>query len=152
VTPIRSATCERTRSYVSLRLDGELAELERRMLDAHLGGCAGCRAFAGEVEAITRAVRAAPLAHVGRPVAARLQRARARTGALRHVAAVAAGVFVVLGAGSAAERGGETPERRGQSPAVWPMPKAYLSEAALREEQSLMALTRPGTPLPQLRF
>jgi len=122
------------------------------MLEAHLGGCGACRGYADEVEAFTRAIRATPLEAVRTPVVHALRGARVRTGALRHVAAVAAGLFVVVGAGSLLGRDGGATEPRGQSPAVWPTPKSYLSEAALREEQSLMALTRPGTPLIQLRF
>src|SRR5215218_6294209 len=51
--------CERFRAYVSLSLDGELAELEQLMLDSHLERCAGCGAFAVEAGASTAALRAA---------------------------------------------------------------------------------------------
>jgi predicted anti-sigma-YlaC factor YlaD len=35
--------CARARFWASLRLDGELSELESALLDAHLGRCADCR-------------------------------------------------------------------------------------------------------------
>ncbi|HVM17743.1 MAG TPA: zf-HC2 domain-containing protein [Gaiellaceae bacterium] len=147
---IRPAACERTRAYVSLRLDGELAELEQRMLDAHLPACSACSAYADDVAAATRAVRATPLAQLRRPLAPRVRRARPVR--VHHVAAVAAGVLVVVGAGTAVDRGGDVTRRQTASPLAWPTPKRYLSDAALREEQSLLALTKPGSPLPQLRF
>ena len=146
---IRPAVCERSRSYVSLRLDGELAELEQRMLNAHLLECAGCRAYAADVGAATRAVRATPLAGLSRPLAPRLRHARPVR--VRHVAAVAAGFLVVVTSGSIVGRGGERAAGTASS-AAWPTPKRYLSDQALLHEQSLLALTRPGSPLPQLRF
>jgi predicted anti-sigma-YlaC factor YlaD len=50
-------TCERWREAISARADGEDAALGRRMLDAHLRRCPGCRRFAAAV----------PMAVVGRP-------------------------------------------------------------------------------------
>jgi len=38
--------CERARFWVSLRIDGELSELEGALLDAHLARCGACRAVA----------------------------------------------------------------------------------------------------------
>jgi predicted anti-sigma-YlaC factor YlaD len=53
--------CERFRAYVSLALDGELAELEQVMLDSHLERCSGCREFAMEAAGSTHALRTAEL-------------------------------------------------------------------------------------------
>ena len=38
--------CARTRFWVSLRIDGELSQLECALLDAHLSRCPECREFA----------------------------------------------------------------------------------------------------------
>ena len=38
--------CSRVREQVSLELDGELSQLEQRMLGAHLERCGGCAAYA----------------------------------------------------------------------------------------------------------
>jgi anti-sigma factor RsiW len=46
---------------VSLRLDGELSQLEAALLDAHLAGCALCSAFAADVVATTGSLRVAAL-------------------------------------------------------------------------------------------
>jgi anti-sigma factor RsiW len=45
--------------WAALAPDGELAVLERRLLDAHLAHCARCRAFAQQVAAVAAAVRGA---------------------------------------------------------------------------------------------
>jgi hypothetical protein len=54
----RSGRCERARQWASLRIDGELSELEDTLLEKHLEGCASCRAFAARLTAATEAVRA----------------------------------------------------------------------------------------------
>jgi hypothetical protein len=56
--------CERARFWASLRLDGELSELEGALLDAHLARCAGCRAIADGFAASTTVLRSAPLKRV----------------------------------------------------------------------------------------
>jgi predicted anti-sigma-YlaC factor YlaD len=53
--------CDRAREYASLRLDGELSEFERALLDSHLERCPSCRAFAGDLVAVTERLRSAPL-------------------------------------------------------------------------------------------
>jgi putative zinc finger protein len=56
----RNGRCERARQWASLRIDGELSELEDALLEKHLEGCASCSAFAIRLAATTEAVRAAP--------------------------------------------------------------------------------------------
>jgi anti-sigma factor RsiW len=51
--------CARARFWVSLRVDGELSELEGALLDAHLARCVHCREFALAADASTTAIRAA---------------------------------------------------------------------------------------------
>ena len=46
---------------MSLSLDDELSELERRLLDAHIGRCAGCHAFAADMTGIVEGLRTTPL-------------------------------------------------------------------------------------------
>ena len=58
---VRTSVCERARAWVSLALDGELSELERRLLDAHVGRCAACDAFAAELEGVVEGLRSTPL-------------------------------------------------------------------------------------------
>jgi len=49
--------CGDARTEISARLDGEASAAARKDLDAHLGACAGCRAYAAEVAAVHRSVR-----------------------------------------------------------------------------------------------
>jgi predicted anti-sigma-YlaC factor YlaD len=93
--PGHSVLCERSREWISLRLDGELSELAEKMLESHLARCAGCRAFESDVAVTTRLVRTAPLELPEEPVA--LPRGR-RLALLRPAGAVAAtAAAVVLG-------------------------------------------------------
>jgi Putative zinc-finger len=43
--PLEHRRCERARQWSSLRLDGELSELEGALLDRHLDGCPACASF-----------------------------------------------------------------------------------------------------------
>lgn len=92
--------CERAREWGSLRLDGELSEFERVLLDAHLSRCEACDAYVREIGAITLTIRAAALEPLPRPVAIPLRRRVFRpAGALQAGAAVAAVLAVTVGLG-----------------------------------------------------
>lgn len=87
-----SQLCSRARFWGSLRLDGELSQLEATLLDAHLASCERCRAVVGGMDAATAAMRATPAERV-EPVALTLPRSPRRFVAFAGVAAVlAAGV------------------------------------------------------------
>jgi predicted anti-sigma-YlaC factor YlaD len=83
--------CERARFWASLRLDGELSELEGALLDAHLARCEGCRAVAEGFGASTAALRTAPLQRLA-PVAVDLARSPRRL-----LAGIAVAVVLVAG-------------------------------------------------------
>lgn len=59
--PDREVRCRRAREWASLRLDGELSELEIRLLERHLSGCVQCRSLAESVTRATQLMRAVPL-------------------------------------------------------------------------------------------
>jgi predicted anti-sigma-YlaC factor YlaD len=91
--PGHSVLCERSREWISLRLDGELSELAEKMLESHLARCATCRTFESDVEVTSRLVRTAPLERPEQPIA--LPRIRRRmlfrpAGALAATAAAVA--------------------------------------------------------------
>jgi predicted anti-sigma-YlaC factor YlaD len=90
--------CDRAREYASLRLDGELSEFERALLDSHLERCPGCRAFAEDLVTMTDRLRTAPQE---RPLIV-VALPKRRFVALRHVqvSAAAAAVVSVVGIGS----------------------------------------------------
>ena len=77
---------ERSREWISLRLDGELSELAEKMLESHLARCAACRTFESDVELTSRLVRTAPLERPEHPIAL----PRGRRMLFRPVGAVAA--------------------------------------------------------------
>ena len=91
--PRQNVLCERGREWVSLRLDGELAELVQKMLDSHLARCAECRAFEADLVATTGLVRATPLEQLERPVSLPVGRRLALS--TRRVTAVAASAAAV---------------------------------------------------------
>jgi len=64
MTAATGQLCARARFWASLRVDGELSELEGALLDAHLGRCADCSAYAAGVAGTTEALRNAPLVAV----------------------------------------------------------------------------------------
>lgn len=96
--PFRSHQCDRARELASLRLDGELCELEQALLQTHLGRCDECRAFAQSIDGFTTVLRAAPLERPSRQI----NLPRRPRPALRsfQFAAAAAAVAVVAGVGS----------------------------------------------------
>ncbi len=65
LTPDHPTECRQARDAASARLDGLLPELDTARLDAHLGACVDCRAYAGELAAVAALLRAAPLEQPG---------------------------------------------------------------------------------------
>jgi hypothetical protein len=153
---VRPVACERSRAYVSLRLDLELAELEDRILSAHLAQCSGCRSYESDVVGFTRALRAAPPVPTGRQIAVPRRPRPALTRPLPHVAAAAAAVLALVGAGSIAQDFGA--DRPLTSTTLPPRPHAahdggprtFATDRALEREQVMISFSRPGAPLVQL--
>jgi predicted anti-sigma-YlaC factor YlaD len=108
--------CARAREWASLRLDGELSELEGLLLRRHLSRCAHCEEFVGTVTEMTGALRGATLERPSRRFEAESQPSRGRP--LRYrVAAAAAAVAAGAIAGSVvAISGSESPAPGGTGP------------------------------------
>jgi anti-sigma factor RsiW len=89
----RGVLCDRARAWAALLPDPELSEVERKLLDRHLAGCAGCRGFAQEIAAVTELIRSDELVPLPQPVSVPSWRRRtavtARLGSLGAAAAVA---------------------------------------------------------------
>jgi len=96
---VRPPACDRARTWASLRLDGELSEIEAALLDAHLRRCAACATVVAGVEAATRAIRATALEPSVRPTWVPQVRTR---GSLRAFYAAAASVVALAAAAMAA--------------------------------------------------
>jgi anti-sigma factor RsiW len=93
--------CDRVRGQVSLLLDGELSQLEQRMVAGHLERCADCREFAAAVRTFTEELRSAPLESPRWPIVVR----RTRRVPVSGIQASAAAVIVVGVLGLASQIG-----------------------------------------------
>jgi anti-sigma factor RsiW len=94
------ASCERSRQWASLRLDGQLSTFEAALLDRHLSRCPACCAFATGAATQTELLRAAALEQPGRRVElparpARTAR-RSLAGAFGAAAAAAVAALVLV--------------------------------------------------------
>jgi hypothetical protein len=58
--PLEHKRCDRARQWSSLRLDGELSELESVLLDKHLEMCGACLAFDQRLHAAATMLRLTP--------------------------------------------------------------------------------------------
>jgi anti-sigma factor RsiW len=133
-----SVICDRVRSQVSLELDGELSQLERAMVAAHLERCPDCRAYESEVTAFTDLLRQAPLKQLESPVVVRRPH---RTIAARLQAGVAAAVAVAaLGVASQVAPEAEGPAR---SPSESRQIQ-YPSQRQIQGEQAMLERVRSG--------
>jgi hypothetical protein len=103
---VRSHLCERARLWASLRVDGELSELEGALLGAHLERCADCRTFARGVDTVARGLRVAALERPA-PRALPVPRHHSKARLLQLAAATAA--IVAAGAAAALTGSGNSP-------------------------------------------
>lgn len=120
----RSVVCDRVRSQISLRLDGELSQLESRMVDAHVMRCPECRSFEAGAIAVTEHLRAAPFEPLVRPVVVRRP---ARTWVARAQVGMAAALALVF-FGAAAQLA-ERPDESG-----FGQPERYATTTQLERE------------------
>jgi len=86
--------CEQIRGAISESLDGELSQVERARLEAHLGHCAACRAYSADVARTARLLREAPLETLDFPIA--LPSRRLAIAGRMQVGAAAAALVVTV--------------------------------------------------------
>ena len=132
-----SVVCERVRKHVSLLLDGELSELEVRMLDAHIARCADCAEYCTDVTTFTEALRDEPLETLATPVLVERRRAvsisRIQVGVAAALALAALGLGTQLQAGPTASQSAHSITR-------------FPSDAEVANEAALLRLVRFGGP------
>lgn len=104
---VRPAVCDRSRAWISLRLDGEISQIESALLRAHLTVCADCRHFGDDVVWQTEQLRSASLERRMIPVSIPKRRSWARHSlevGTAVAAAAAASIALVVGIGGSHSR------------------------------------------------
>jgi predicted anti-sigma-YlaC factor YlaD len=89
--------CDRARAWAALEPDGELSELERKLLSSHLDRCDACAVFSVRVAAVAAELRAASLQPLPRPVSVPVWRRRPVYSRVSAVGAAAAVALMALG-------------------------------------------------------
>jgi len=110
----RTTPCERASQWISLRLDGELTELEQAGLDRHLERCEHCHALSRELAGLTALLRTAPqeepLLDFRLPAPRRRpQRIASRVAFVGSFVAIAAAVVALVNTSSPASLLGSSP-------------------------------------------
>jgi anti-sigma factor RsiW len=136
--------CARVREQVSLELDGELSQLEQRMLAAHLERCAACATYAEDVRDLTDRIRSAPLHSMRRPVVVRRQRSFATTRLQVGVAAA----FALAALGLGAQLAASPSSQQGSLARYESQPDLSPSSSVLEREQAILRVVKPGLTLP----
>ena len=138
----RSGRCDCARQWASLRVDGDLSELEDALLEKHLDGCATCRSSAARLVATTDLVRAAPKERPENVYAPPERRViRLPIGRRAAIAAVAAAAALGSLVGSSLQRSAPAP-----APAR--VPQVSLLTRDLNELRQLPHQTKRPEPAP----
>lgn len=129
-------------------LDGELSQLEQRMVASHLARCADCRAFDESVREFTMQIREAPLESPRIPVVVRRARRAvlntANVGVAAMLAVAVLGVVSQLGSpGTQSSNAGARLVRANFFTAGW-QPEREIAQLDVR-----LGLERPG-PTPAI--
>jgi anti-sigma factor RsiW len=104
--------CDRARQWSSLRLDGELSDLEGALLDKHLETCPECSAFEANMHSTAGLLRSAPVeVPAGRFELPARGRARVPLSRVLGVAAVIAAAALGSLVGSTLHRPAPAPEQ-----------------------------------------
>ncbi len=131
--------CERVREQVSLLLDGELSELEERMLESHVAQCPPCADFRVSVTTFTESLRAAPFEVLETPIVVQRRRVISMSRLQVGVAAVLALAALGLGTRLQSE---PTSSASLEARAITRFP----SDAEIASEAALLRLVRYGNP------
>jgi anti-sigma factor RsiW len=140
-----SQLCGRARAWASLRADGELSDLESALLEAHLGRCVECHAFALSAENVAAALRSMRLE---RPAPFVLAPAHPHRPGVIRTLQLAAAAAVVVAVGLVASASG---------PRTTATAKPVVMVAGSESSDGLRELRRPalvekGHSLPRNRF
>ena len=141
------STCDRAQAWASTDLDGELSQIERVLLFAHLRKCRSCAAVAAEMRAFTRVLREAPLEAPSRPLFVARQapsRRYARTAGRLALAATLTALAAGLGALAGSLGRDDAAPARTNDPSIALLP----SQDDVRDIRGLRSpKERPAEPL-----
>lgn len=140
---ISPLVCDRVRGQVSVMLDGELSQLEQRMLAAHLERCGACATYADDVRDLTERIRSAPLHAMRRPVVVR--RARHLSTTRLQVGIAAAFALAALGLGTQLAA---SPTPEGSLARYEGQPNLSPPRSVLEREQAILRVVKAGRGLP----
>jgi predicted anti-sigma-YlaC factor YlaD len=142
--PVPPIECLQARESASALLDAELPELDDARLAVHLRGCAECRAYAGELAALTAGLRDAPLKRPEIEIFAPRSR---RVPTFRAQAAAAAVALIAVAAGSSFALGRALGGSPGSRPTAATGQNALGVQADSAQQHLLAMLSRdPVSP------
>jgi predicted anti-sigma-YlaC factor YlaD len=136
--------CARARFWASLRVDGELSELEGALLDAHLARCDSCRTTADGFGAAAGLLRATPHEPAA-PVAVDFPRSPRRV-----LAAVAVAAALVLGVVAGSIVRGDSSHQANTPRIVAVVASAETADQLRRLRRTSLLNTRRVPPVRQL--
>jgi anti-sigma factor RsiW len=149
---VRPVVCDRSRAWISLRLDGEISQFESVLLDSHLRACTDCRLFAEDVARQTQQLRSASLAPLPGAIAIPRRRwsRRAIEVGTAATAAAAAAVALVIGVGGSPSRPSVPRRPVVSSVTVLDTESRGLPRTAALEREESVGVARGRRALPQL--
>jgi predicted anti-sigma-YlaC factor YlaD len=135
--------CDRVRGQVSLMLDGELSQLEQRMVASHLERCADCQTFERTVREFTVKMREAPLESPRVPVVV-ARRARRAVLSAANVSVAAMLAVAVLGVVAQLGPSGRSADSTTRFTTATLFTVGWEPEREIAQIDALRPLHRPG--------
>jgi hypothetical protein len=149
---VRPIVCDRSRAWISLRIDGEISQFESVLLRSHLRTCADCRDFADDVAWQTESLRVSPLEQLGGviEIPRRSWSRRAIEVGTAAAAVAAAAVALVIGIGGSHSRPAAPPWQIVVPSSAVDTESRGLPRASALVREKGVALAHGKEALPQL--
>ena len=149
---MRPVVCDRSRAWISLRIDGEISQFESVLLRSHLRACSECRGFADDVAWQTEGLRTSPLERLGGviEIPRRSWSRRAIEVGTAAAAVAAAAIALVIGIGGSHSRPAAPPWQIVVPSSVVDSESRGLPRASAIEREAGVTLAHGKEALPQL--
>lgn len=149
---MRPVVCDRSRAWISLRIDGEISQFESVLLRSHLRACGDCRAFADDVSWQTESLRDSALERLASviEIPRRSWSRRAIEVGTAAAAVAAAAVALVVGIGGSHSRPAAPPWRIVVPSTAVDSESRGLPRASALVRESGVTLAHGKEALPQL--